>query len=143
MQQSVFVNIMYLCSVSCKETFLVSAVKANEIKMRSNLNTIFTSGHTNMYRYTMTFENFIWNGLNKDIIVVDVTFDEIKLCFPCSGYFKCISDTLPSNHNTCTELNKTHLIPKKKKNPVSFFKRVPERYRSKQHIFEYILVLDK
>lgn len=63
----------------------------------------------------MTFENFIWNGLNKDIIVVDVTFDEIKLCFPCSGYFKCISDTLPSNHNTCTELNKTHLIPKKRR----------------------------
>lgn len=31
----------------------------------------------------MTFQNFIWNGLNKDVIVVDVTFDRIKT--PCSG----------------------------------------------------------
>lgn len=35
----------------CVLKFLLSAVKANEIKtMQSNSNTIFTSGHTNMYR---------------------------------------------------------------------------------------------
>lgn len=88
----------------------------------------------------MSFLNLIWNGLNKNVTVVEVTFDRIKT--PCSGYFrvlkhkliiKSLSTTLISIYETLIHVSFKAEYNKQKKILVWVFKkRVPEHHHGKQ-----------
>ncbi len=80
----------------------------------------------------MSFLNLIWNGLNKNVTVVEVTFDWIKT--PCSGYFrvlkhkliiKSLSTTLISIYETLIHVSFKAENNKQKKSWFGFLKEGP------------------
>lgn len=82
----------------------------------------------------MIFLNLIWNGLNRNVIVVEVT--ESKL--PVVDISKCLSISESSKHSTTLiAIYETfiHVLFKAEnnKNPgLGFKKRVPEHHHGKQ-----------